>query len=513
MTAIYARQSVDRPDSISIETQLERCRESLTAKELADCRAYIDRGFSGKNTDRPAFQRLLADLRAGGIDRIAVYKLDRVSRSVHDFAGLCDLLRERRVAFRSCEDGLTLDDTPAGTAMAQIMMVFAQFERETIQRRVTDNYYERAKTGMYLGGRPPFGFSKGQTLVGGRKTACYVPDEAQAAVVRALYDRYLEADVSLGTLMRWLNDEMRLPTGRGGTWSTVQLGRLLHSPAYVRADAAVYRYLRGKGAIPTDPAEAYAGTHGCYLYAGRAGRTRSKFAAPAGAFLSLAPHEGLVGAEIWLRAQHKLDAGKALKNSGRGSHSWLSGLMKCAHCGYAVTVVAAPGGAGHYINCGGRKKGRAICPGRTRVTTLEEIEAAAAPALLAYLEGLSGVALPAPARDRAAHNRLEAQIAAAEQELDRLTRNLSLVEQADVVRLLAEKAHETQAALDRLRDEQRALDAAAAAKAAPPLDDVARRWPRFSLEEKKHIARAALSRVVVGDGTVELVFRAPPGGQ
>src|SRR5699024_10941313 len=100
----------------------------------------------------------LRDIRAGEIDRVAVYKLDRISRSVHDFTGLCGLLREKQVQFCSCEDGLNLDHTPAGMAMAQILMVFAQLERETIQRRVTDNYYARVKHGLDLAGRPSFGF-------------------------------------------------------------------------------------------------------------------------------------------------------------------------------------------------------------------------------------------------------------------------------------------------------------------------------------------------------------------
>lgn len=477
--------------------------------ELETCRVYADRGFSGKNTDRPALQRLLADIRAGEIDCVAVYKLDRVSRSVHDFTGLCALLHERGVAFRSCEDGLTLDDTPAGTAMAQIMMVFAQFERETIQRRVTDNYYARAKSGMYLGGRPPFGFYKGETLAGGHKTACYVPDAAQAAVVCALYDRYLEPGASLGTLMRWLNDEMRLPAPRGGAWGTVQLGRLLRNPAYVRADAAVFRYLRKKGAQPTGPAEGYSGVHGCYLYASRTGRTQSKFSNLSGAFLTLAPHEGLVDAAVWLQAQHKLDGNRALKASGRGSHSWLSGLVRCALCGYAITVVAKPGSALHYINCGGRKKGRSVCPGRARTTTLEEIESAVAPALLAHLRRLSPVPVPLPDGQRAARNQLEARIAAAEQARDRLAHNLALCAQDDVVALLAQKLHEQQAELDRLAGEKAAL-AAPSADAGAEYDALLHAWPRLSIGHKKLLARAAIDCVRVGDGTVEIVFHAAP---
>lgn len=508
MVAIYARQSVDRPDSISIETQVERCRDSLTARELEHCKTFVDRGFSGKNIDRPAFQTLLGEIRDGAVDKIVVYKLDRVSRSVHDFTGLCDLLTAKHVAFRSCEDGVTLDETPAGTAMAQIMMVFAQFERETIQRRVTDNYYERARAGMYLGGKPPYGFGKGETVIAGKKTACFVPDPARGAVVTALYERYVAPGASLGALMRWLNEEKRLPASRGGWWSTVQIGRLLRNPAYVRADAAVYQYLRRRGAQPTDHVEQYQGCNGCYLYAARAGRTQSKFSNPAGALLSLAPHEGLVGADLWLAAQRKLDAQKMLKNSGRGSHSWLSGLMKCEVCGYAVTVVNKPDPAhGHYINCGGRK--RAICPGRSRVTTLEEIEAAAERVLLSFLRDLTDV--PAGQARAAAPrvNQLEIQAAAIEQERDRLLRNLGMVEEPDVVRLLASQLHALNHQLQQVRDEQEALqyrDSAEEAQAR--FSAVLEQWPGYPVARKKAVAWAVLERVVVGDGRVEVVLKA-----
>lgn len=160
-----------------------------------------------------------------------------------------------------------------------------------------------------------------------------------------MYETYVREGQSLGTLARRLNT-LDVPTRTGGAWSTLPLGRLLRNPAFVRADAAVFRYLRGKGATMNDPIEAYTGAHGCYCYAPRASASRGanprKFSDLARSFITLAPHEGLVDAALWLEAQHKLDRNKALKNSSAGTHSWLSGLMKCAKCGYAITVVPRP---------------------------------------------------------------------------------------------------------------------------------------------------------------------------
>ena len=80
MVAIYARQSVDKKDSISIETQIELCKRQLP--DNTPCVVYPDKGYSGSNINRPEFQRLLADVKAGKIDRILTYRLDRISRSV-----------------------------------------------------------------------------------------------------------------------------------------------------------------------------------------------------------------------------------------------------------------------------------------------------------------------------------------------------------------------------------------------------------------------------------------------
>lgn len=520
MTAIYTRQSVDRADSISVELQAETCRQKLPASELTDCKVYTDKGFSGKNTNRPALQQLLKDVKNGQVSKILVYKLDRISRSVYDFTGLCQLLTEKGVQFQSVSDNLTLDDSLSGTVMAQIMMVFAQFERETIQRRVTDNYFGRAKTGMYLGGRPPFGFVKGETTIGGKRTACYLPHPEQAAIVMQLYERYVKDGESLGTLSRWLNTE-GVTTNTGASWNTLPLGRLLRNPCYVRADAAVYRYLQKKGAALNNPIESYEGVYGCYCYAPLAsappGRkpTRNKFSDMTQSFITLAPHEGIIDAGLWLEVQRKLDKNKTLKNSGAGSHSWLSGLMKCKNCGYAISVVNKPGGMrGHYINCGGHKRGNAVCPGRSRVITLEEIESAAEQKLLPYLASYRDVQMQQQRRRSAEVNQLEMQIVGLEEELQRLTHNLGQITEPDVVHILSGRIHEVN---DQLAQLTRQRDALLLAESQPDLETyfqaVLTEWPDYSIPERKQIAKAVIERVIVGDDTIEVIFRAPYGKQ
>ena len=516
MIAIYTRQSVERADSISVEQQADFCRAALTTAELSRVRVYTDKGFSGKNTDRPALQQLVADAKAGRVEKILVYRLDRISRSVHDFTGLCQELTEQGVHFQSVTEGIMLDDSLSGTVMAQIMMVFAQFERETIQRRVTDNYFARAKTGMYLGGLPPYGFEKGKTMVDGRHTACYVPHPAQSVIVRRMFERYVQDGETLGTLTRWLN-AAGYRTARDGSWSTLPLGRLLRNPAFVRADAKVYRYLQSKGATLNHPIERFDQCHGCYCYAPLSSRktrpTQSKFSDMSHSFITCAPHEGLIDAALWLQAQYKLDRNKALKSSGSGTHSWLSGLMKCQKCGYAITVVNKPNGmSGHYINCGGHKRGNAVCPGRTQVMTLEQIESSAELRLLEYLDGYRSVPMQVQQTQSAEGNRIEIELVRCEEDIKRLTQNLAHITEVDVIHIISAQIHERNQALTALRAERDALlYERAPCDLEPYFEAILTEWHDYTIPEKKKIACAVIEQVIVGDGDIEVVFRAVRG--
>ena len=147
--AIYTRQSVDKMDSISIESQLEYCKYETRGNPY---KSYSDKGYSGKNTNRPAFEEMLEDIKQGKISRVIVYKLDRISRSILDFANMMEVFAEHNVEFVSSTERFDTS-TPIGRAMLNICIVFAQLERETIQKRVADAYYSRSKRGFYMGDR------------------------------------------------------------------------------------------------------------------------------------------------------------------------------------------------------------------------------------------------------------------------------------------------------------------------------------------------------------------------
>ena len=141
MVAIYARQSVDKKDSISIESQIEYAKREVFSEE---CKIYQDSGYSGKNTNRPAFSEMMRDIHAGQIEKVVVYRLDRISRSIVDFADFIEILESGGISFVSATEKFDTS-TPMGRAMLYIIVVFAQLERETIAERVRDNYYARVR--------------------------------------------------------------------------------------------------------------------------------------------------------------------------------------------------------------------------------------------------------------------------------------------------------------------------------------------------------------------------------
>ena len=151
---VYARQSVEKKDSLSLSGQIDLCCRTAGVERL---KVYRDSGYSGKNTERPAFQQLLRDIKADRVGTLYVYRLDRFSRSVADFGQLWEILQAHGVEFVSVSENFDTK-TPMGRAMLHIIMVFAQLERETTAERVRDNYYRRAALGLWPGGPAPYGF-------------------------------------------------------------------------------------------------------------------------------------------------------------------------------------------------------------------------------------------------------------------------------------------------------------------------------------------------------------------
>jgi DNA invertase Pin-like site-specific DNA recombinase len=186
--AIYTRKSTSaglEKDFNSLDAQRGACEAFIRSQpgwEL-NPEAYDDGGFTGANIDRPAFTRLLADVDAGKIDIVVVYKVDRLSRSLLDFAKLMDRFTKAKAAFVSVTQNFSTADA-MGRLTLNVLMSFAEFEREMIAERTRDKIAASRKRGKWTGGRIPLGF----VVREGKLTI----DEHEALTVREIFATYLE---------------------------------------------------------------------------------------------------------------------------------------------------------------------------------------------------------------------------------------------------------------------------------------------------------------------------------
>ncbi len=330
MNAIYARQSIDKKDSLSIEAQIEQCKKFAGE----DAEVFFDKGYSGKNTNRPSFAELIGKVKSGETDKIFVYRLDRFSRSIADFSRIWELLDKYNVGFYSATENFDTS-TPMGRAMLNIILVFAQLERETTSERVKDNYIHRFKSGAWAGGPAPYGFDLTKIKVDGVRSSSLVSNE-NSEIVKRIFEEYTSTDVSLRQLAKNLTAQ-GIHGPKREIWDNVTLSRILHSPAYVRATADVYWHYLAKGLQVQQDINAFDGTYACNVI-GRRNRAKNKYNSTDGQMLTISNHQGFIEPDIWLKAQEKLKKNSQIFRINAGKYSWLTGLMKCQKCGYAIKI-------------------------------------------------------------------------------------------------------------------------------------------------------------------------------
>ncbi|MFN4282323.1 MAG: recombinase family protein [Alphaproteobacteria bacterium] len=227
--AIYTRKSTEEgleQEFNSLDAQREAC-EAYTASQKAEGWVllrdrYDDGGFSGGTLERPALKQLLADIEAGLIDVVVVYKIDRLSRSLMDFAKLVEVFDRCGVTFVSVTQSFNTT-TSMGRLTLNILLSFAQFEREVIGERIRDKFAASRKRGMWMGGFVPLGYDV--------KERKLVVNEAEAALVRRIFERFLQLG-SVSLVVRELQAEGRL-TKRGKPFDKGIVYKLINNRVYV----------------------------------------------------------------------------------------------------------------------------------------------------------------------------------------------------------------------------------------------------------------------------------------
>ena len=403
--AIYTRKSTDEnleAEFNSLDAQRESAEAYIASQRHEGWGAisdhYDDGGFSGGTLERPGLQRLLDDIEAGRVDCVVVYKLDRLSRSLLDFVRMIEVFERHRVSFVSVTQRFDTS-TSMGRLMLNILLSFAQFEREIIGERIRDKIAATRRKGKYIGGPPVLGYDVDRE----RKRLVVNPEEAD--LVRLIFARFAE-DRSTTRLAAELNTAGHTTkswvtkqgvTRAGVPWNKAYLYRVLNNPLYL-------------GEV-THKGERYPGEQ-----------------------------EAIVSRELWEQAQAILAARSRVRSARTRikTPALLRGIIRCAHCDCAMgpTYAKRRGKEYRYYLCvQAAKHGHSTCP--TRSLAAGEIEATVIEQLRALLRAPESWARSCR---RGGNGVLGAHaLAAAARALDRDWDRLSPEEQESIVQLVVKQ--------------------------------------------------------------------------
>lgn len=338
--AIYSRKSKFTGKGESIENQIELCKEYVRTHygdNKYNIVVYEDEGFSGGNLNRPDFKNMMKDAKEKKFKAIIVYRLDRISRNISDFSSLIEQLSKLNIAFISIKEQFDTG-TPMGRAMMYIASVFSQLERETIAERIRDNMQELAKTGRWLGGTTPTGYTsesvKNVTIDGKSKKSCklkLIPKEAD--IIKMIYDLFLQT----GSLTNTQSELMcrGIVTKNNKQFTRFSIKAILQNPVYMIADKNAYNYFLNKQSDINSTIEEFNGEYGVLAY-NRTEQEKGKatiYLSEENWIVSVGKHQGIVPSKIWIETQENLQKNKIKSyHRPRINEALLTGLIFCK-CG------------------------------------------------------------------------------------------------------------------------------------------------------------------------------------
>ena len=302
--AIYSRKSIYIEGSISIETQINMCKEYML-KKFKDCEFEIfeDEGFSGGNTNRPAFQKLLKLAELKQIDVVVCYKIDRIARNTLDFLNILEMFKENNVELISITEGFD-PNTQMGKVMLTLLASFAEMERTNIQQRVKDSMFSLAQKGNWTGGTPPIGFKRG-------KNGGIVLENSKLIldVFNMKFDKYKNTDIIEHVKEKYNHN-----------FVNNTLANTLRKPLYVKSSKEVSIYLKSKG---YEILREENNINSYYTY-----KHNNKDYAIVSSDI-----EGLIEPDVWISVNRIMDNLLPTKVNRVSEKFWLTKTLKCKCCG------------------------------------------------------------------------------------------------------------------------------------------------------------------------------------
>jgi len=363
--AIYVRKSKVTETGKSIEIQKEKCIALASIKyDVAptDILIYEDEGKSGFYADRQHYKRMLGDIEANKIKAVICFKIDRISRRTIDLLNLVQQMEQKNIDFISVSDRELDTSTRTGKIMLTMLSAIAEFERDIIAERITDNMYELAKEGRWLGGKCPLGYysQKEKLLLNGRKTTInhLEPIDEEQRAVRRIFELFLTNGSLTGTA-DVMNKE-GFKTKEENDFTNLSVKNILLNPVYAIADDDMRGYFASFDVpVWADDAD-FDGVRGIMAY-NKTEQTKeiddeSRALDPKYIqrtlrrdikewIVSVGKHKGLFTGAEWIKAQAIL-SDIAVESSARPkekTRALLSGLVRCVDCGNKMYVKSETG--------------------------------------------------------------------------------------------------------------------------------------------------------------------------
>jgi site-specific DNA recombinase len=390
IAAIYSRKSKFTGKGDSIGNQIQACKDYaltyLKDKNITEFLVYEDEGFSGGNTNRPEFQKLLEDARNKKFDFLICYRLDRISRTVADFSNTLELLNRNSIKFISISE--RFDTTNAmGEAMIYIASVFAQLERRTIAERVRDNMLELAKSGRWLGGTTPMGY-QARTItyldenMKERKLVKLKQVPKELDIIKLIFNKYLQFK-SLSKVETYFLQH-NIQTKRGSNFSKSNLRIILSNPVYVKSTPEVIEYLEDLGITVCGEADNESGIlsyNKQMTILNERGKTVRVYRDTDDWVAAVSSQKGIIEASDWLEVQKTLSENKdKFPNQGKTHNALLTGILKCSKCESSMQIAHGhiskkTGKKIYYYTCPMKKHSKGVrCDNRNaKVSELDQI--------------------------------------------------------------------------------------------------------------------------------------------
>jgi len=300
-TAIYVRVSTEEQaqEGFSIRAQQQKLKDYARVKDWSIYDIYIDEGISGKNIEeRPAVTQMIADIQAGHVQNVVVFKIDRLTRSTADLAYLIDLFNKYNCAFNSLMESIDTQ-TASGRMFIKIIGIFAEFERENIAERVRLGFERRAKEGYTTATRHT---SYGYSRENGQKIQTI--NEEEASIIREIFDMYVNQNMSLFAIAKLLNVR-QVPTRRNTTWKGMSVSNVLKNCNYI-------------------------------------GKVRYAIVDEERNFEIEGLHEAIIEVDLFEKAQKLLAKNKGItKTKKPKTENYYLGFLRCPKCGSKLTTHGA----------------------------------------------------------------------------------------------------------------------------------------------------------------------------